>query len=269
MKTSLRRRVLSLSPLKAVADLGWSQPTLIQEKAIPLALEGKDVLARARTGSGKTAAYAVPVLQRILASKQVRRRTVPMKKGNFSHWGVGIWICSLSLTGLHSVASRLFSFSFSWPLSLCLGYAECSWAGRESPDPGTDQRTGSASSDHDQTVNGILLQGRPSGRHLWKSWPFNPEVWIQITSSYKAVITGIVTSSFSLFCWTRPILMEKPDIVVGTPSRILAHLKAQNLLLHSSLEMLVVDEADLLFSFGFEADLKNLLWWELHWRGAI
>lgn len=54
--------------------------------------------------------------------------------------------------------------------------------------------------------------------------------------------------------------MEKPDIVAGTPSRILAHLNAQNLLLHTSLEMLVVDEADLLFSFGFEADLKNLLW---------
>lgn len=72
----LRLGVLSLSPLKAVADLGWSQPTLIQEKAIPLALEGKDLLARARTGSGKTAAFAVPVIQRILASKQVRRQTV-------------------------------------------------------------------------------------------------------------------------------------------------------------------------------------------------
>ncbi|XP_041816441.1 probable ATP-dependent RNA helicase DDX56 isoform X2 [Chelmon rostratus] len=57
----------------------------------------------------------------------------------------------------------------------------------------------------------------------------------------------------------RPILMEKPDVVVGTPSRVLAHLNAQNLVLHSSLETLVVDEADLLFSFGFEADLKNLL----------
>lgn len=56
--------------------------------------------------------------------------------------------------------------------------------------------------------------------------------------------------------------MEKPDVVVGTPSRVLAHLNAQNLVLHSSLETLVVDEADLLFSFGFEADLKNLLWWE-------
>lgn len=57
--------------------------------------------------------------------------------------------------------------------------------------------------------------------------------------------------------------MEKPDVVVGTPSRVLAHINAQNLVLHSSLEMLVIDEADLVFSFGFEADLKNLLWYEL------
>lgn len=56
---------------QALADLGWAHPTLIQEKAIPLALEGKDLMARARTGSGKTAAYAVPVIQRILTSKQV------------------------------------------------------------------------------------------------------------------------------------------------------------------------------------------------------
>lgn len=51
--------------------MGWSRPTLIQEKAIPLALEGKDLLARARTGSGKTAAYAIPMLQLLLHKKAV------------------------------------------------------------------------------------------------------------------------------------------------------------------------------------------------------
>ena len=56
--------------LKAIASLGWAEPTLIQEKAIPLALEGKDILARARTGSGKTAAVSIPVIQKILQSKQ-------------------------------------------------------------------------------------------------------------------------------------------------------------------------------------------------------
>lgn len=55
---------------QAVAKLGWQTPTVIQEKAIPLLLEGKDVLVRARTGSGKTAAFSIPVVQKILNIKQ-------------------------------------------------------------------------------------------------------------------------------------------------------------------------------------------------------
>ncbi|OCF37636.1 ATP-dependent RNA helicase DBP9 [Kwoniella heveanensis BCC8398] len=55
--------------LAALADLKFAHPTLVQAKAIPLLLDGKDVLARARTGSGKTAAYVVPAIQRILAAK--------------------------------------------------------------------------------------------------------------------------------------------------------------------------------------------------------
>lgn len=58
----------------------------------------------------------------------------------------------------------------------------------------------------------------------------------------------------------RAVLMEKPDIVVGTPSRILNHLQQDSLVLRDSLELLVLDEADLLFSFGFEEELKGLLW---------
>ena len=53
--------------------------------------------------------------------------------------------------------------------------------------------------------------------------------------------------------------MEKPDIVVGTPTRILAHIQAGNLGIKESLEMLVIDEADLLFSFGYEDDVKAII----------
>ncbi|KIR31474.1 ATP-dependent RNA helicase DBP9 [Cryptococcus deuterogattii 2001/935-1] len=55
--------------LVALADQKFAHPTLVQAKAIPLLLEGKDVLARARTGSGKTAAYVVPAVQKILETK--------------------------------------------------------------------------------------------------------------------------------------------------------------------------------------------------------
>jgi ATP-dependent RNA helicase RhlE len=51
--------------LKAVADQGYVIPTPVQQKAIPLILEGKDVLAGAQTGTGKTASFTLPLLQRL------------------------------------------------------------------------------------------------------------------------------------------------------------------------------------------------------------
>lgn len=56
--------------LKTIAELGWQEPTLIQEKGIPLALEGKDILARGRTGCGKTGAFLIPVINQILNIKK-------------------------------------------------------------------------------------------------------------------------------------------------------------------------------------------------------
>ena len=55
--------------VKATKRAGWVAPTAVQERAIPLILKGKDMLCRARTGAGKTAAYLIPVLQKILQLK--------------------------------------------------------------------------------------------------------------------------------------------------------------------------------------------------------
>lgn len=49
--------------IRAVTEAGYSKPTEIQSKAIPLILEGKDIIGCAQTGTGKTAAFAMPVLQ--------------------------------------------------------------------------------------------------------------------------------------------------------------------------------------------------------------
>ncbi len=57
----------------------------------------------------------------------------------------------------------------------------------------------------------------------------------------------------------RPLLMERPDIVVGTPGRVLAHLNARNLDLKAALELLVIDEADQIFHHGYEDDIKTVL----------
>jgi ATP-dependent RNA helicase RhlE len=52
--------------LQAINDTGYTTPTPIQAQAIPLALEGLDLMAGAQTGTGKTAAFALPVLQKLL-----------------------------------------------------------------------------------------------------------------------------------------------------------------------------------------------------------
>lgn len=52
--------------LRAIADEGYTSPTPIQAKAIPLVREGRDLLAAAQTGTGKTAAFALPILERLM-----------------------------------------------------------------------------------------------------------------------------------------------------------------------------------------------------------
>ena len=63
---------LGLSPelLRAVADQGYTEPTPVQAQAIPLVLAGRDVLAGAQTGTGKTAAFVLPILQRLNSTAQ-------------------------------------------------------------------------------------------------------------------------------------------------------------------------------------------------------
>ena len=57
--------------LSALADCGYETPTVIQEKAIPAGIIGRDVLGSAQTGTGKTCAFGVPILQRLAKGKKL------------------------------------------------------------------------------------------------------------------------------------------------------------------------------------------------------
>ncbi|XP_037091513.1 probable ATP-dependent RNA helicase DDX56 [Pollicipes pollicipes] len=163
--------------LLAIARLKWEAPTLIQEKTIPLALEGKDILARARTGSGKSGAFAIPVIQTILQNKKA-----------CSHQAVQ----ALVLAPTRELCQQLCSH-FESLTSCCSREVRC--------------------------VN----------------------VGTQADLSAQ-----------------RSMLMYKPDIVVGTPSRVLAHIQAGNLDVSRDLKLLVVDEADLMLTFGHNGDLMEM-----------
>lgn len=56
---------LSGQALQAVAQLGYSTPTPVQEQAIPKVLEGRDLIAAAKTGTGKTAAFSLPTMDKL------------------------------------------------------------------------------------------------------------------------------------------------------------------------------------------------------------
>ena len=62
---------LQLNPslLKGIHALGYLRPTPIQREAIPLILDGRDVIGCAQTGTGKTAAFVLPILHRLLEGK--------------------------------------------------------------------------------------------------------------------------------------------------------------------------------------------------------
>lgn len=66
MATEFADFLLDQALCQGLADSGFEQPTSIQQAAIPVALEGKDILASAPTGTGKTAAFLVPVCQMLL-----------------------------------------------------------------------------------------------------------------------------------------------------------------------------------------------------------
>jgi len=67
---------LSNALLKAISKQGYTSPTPIQQKAIPLILEGKDLLASAQTGTGKTAGFTLPMLQILSQGRQLRNRPI-------------------------------------------------------------------------------------------------------------------------------------------------------------------------------------------------
>ena len=67
---------LSAEVLKAVRDAGYVTPTPIQIQAIPLVLKGRDVMGLAQTGTGKTAAFTLPIVDRLLDGPKRTRALV-------------------------------------------------------------------------------------------------------------------------------------------------------------------------------------------------
>jgi ATP-dependent RNA helicase DDX56/DBP9 len=164
--------------LQSISKAGYTEPTAIQGQAIPLALQGKDVLAQSKTGSGKTAAYVIPILQSILHRQSTRATK------------------SSSITALVLVPTRELADQVQ-KVFVALS-AQCS-----------------------KDVRSINLAQRVS----------------------DAVLNAM--------------LSDTPDIVIATPGRANQFLSADQLFI-DQVSHLVIDEADLVLSYGYEDDIKAI-----------
>uniref|UniRef100_UPI00112F429B DEAD/DEAH box helicase n=1 Tax=Salmonella enterica TaxID=28901 RepID=UPI00112F429B len=72
---------LGLNPdiLRAIAEQGYREPTPIQQQAIPAVLEGRDLMASAQTGTGKTAGFTLPLLQHLITHQPHAKGRRPVR----------------------------------------------------------------------------------------------------------------------------------------------------------------------------------------------
>ena len=164
---------LDLRLVKALEKSSISLPTPIQKDSIPVALQGRDLIIKSRTGSGKTFAYLLPLLQKVLTSPK-------------------------AFSALILVPTKELAKQTAQVITAVCKYC-------------------------DETIKFLNLSG---------------------TDSFQGQKTS---------------LAAQPHIVISTPSRILPHLEGKTLILKDSLETFVVDEADLVISFGYNDDVKRIM----------
>ena len=174
--------------LRALADMGFAHPTLIQAKSIPLALENRDILARARTGSGKTAAYCVPLVQKILNAKPAV--------------GAPLSICCI-MQGLTTVAS--FRQNGGDDIKATRGLILV-------PTKELAEQVTRHLRQLTAYLDQVSLANAASGT----------TAHLQRCVSYMLFCFAKLTPDLS-----RAIMSERPDIVVATPSRILSLLQSK------------------------------------------
>jgi len=107
---------------QAITDEGYSNPTPIQARAIPVILDGKDVIACAQTGTGKTAAFALPIIQKLISEMKTEKQRsyhpkvlvlVPTRelalqvRDSFGGFGESCGIGAVAIIGGVSVATQL------------------------------------------------------------------------------------------------------------------------------------------------------------------
>jgi superfamily II DNA/RNA helicase len=212
---------LNLHPklLEAIVQAGYTETTTVQEQSIPLGMAGHDLMVSAATGSGKTAAFLLPVLQKMLL----------LQDSNPDIFGPG------SKT-LGEAASRS---------------NDGARAGRDGrPVRGAFGRGGAPVNPNRPQASVLVLC--PT-RELAQQVADSAVKYGRAIAGFKvATVVGGVPYGAQL-----AQLKARPNIIVATPGRLIDHLQSKSVDL-SAVSTLVLDEADRMLDMGFIEDIEHI-----------
>lgn len=226
--------------LRAVAGEGYSAPTPIQSKAIPHIIDGRDILGCAQTGTGKTAAFALPILHRLTshtprAAAKVVAAGAPVDHTKAGHAEAPVAQGTQAERGSHQ------------------GHGQREGQGGQRGHGHAPRRGG-----HEQHS-----RGGPSHRPRVLVLSPTRELALQIAESFdtygehtglrNTVIFGGVGQGAQVNALKRGV-----DIIVATPGRLL-DLMEQGYVDLTSIEIFVLDEADRMLDMGFIADIRKIV----------
>ncbi|HET6463650.1 MAG TPA: DEAD/DEAH box helicase [Candidatus Krumholzibacteria bacterium] len=210
--------------LQALDDAGYVTPTDIQAQAIPPALEGRDVLGRAKTGTGKTAAFAIPILTRMkaLASWDPAAHAPEPEEAQ------GGDETPAAAEGTFAERSRRRRRRGRAPLHA------------HNPAPQGDKRP----------VRALILTP-------------TRELCVQNEESFRAYGKYLDLRFLAVYGGVRidkqlKKLHSGVDIVIATPGRLLDHMNRHTIDLRA-VEFLVLDEVDRMFDMGFIQDVRKIM----------
>lgn len=192
---------------KAISKLSYTHPTLVQAKCIPLSiLQGRDILVHAKTGCGKTLAYALPIVHKILCEKKIATIGNHYDRDELNRNNNVKAIVLLPTRELCNQVAKVLQDLTYYCDDLVAIVALLGFSGK---------------------VNN-------RGDHCYRDIIFQEEV----------------------------MLRDRPDIIVGTPSGLLHHIKQNEDFqkkMKDSVNSFVIDEADLLLSFGYADDVSEII----------
>jgi ATP-dependent RNA helicase RhlE len=231
----MKFETLDLAPalIRAVQAKGYELATPIQADAIPPILAGRDVVGCAQTGTGKTAAFALPTLQRILASVEQSRNAA-------------------SATELQ-------------PRALPGGRPEAPATSSQSPGNPRPEAGAAMNGRNQNRSNRNRPSSNPAARRKTRCLVLAPtrELASQIAASFAAygqftalrhaVLYGGVSQSPQV-----KALQHGVDILIATPGRLLDLMNQRHVDL-AHVEVLILDEADQMLDMGFLPDLRRIM----------